>query len=172
MTSNTPAGSVDDEIRQLYKRYQAAESDAERREIALDRQRAQKSGRRHGLCGSSGTTTGGTPSRGPLWPQRIAHRPARCHRGVVVTPAPSTRSECRCAGRSLFRHIIQSLLNTEDSPSGSDRRLLLVDVDNSLLGIPACDDCRSVRGRYRIAELLGRIGHLKYIPRGSFVLDG
>ena len=36
MTSNTtPAGSVDDEVRQLYERYQAAESDAERREIAL-----------------------------------------------------------------------------------------------------------------------------------------
>jgi hypothetical protein len=29
--------TVDDEVRQLYERYQAAESDAERREIALER---------------------------------------------------------------------------------------------------------------------------------------
>ncbi|WP_245705833.1 hypothetical protein [Halobellus clavatus] len=30
------ARTVDDEVRQLYERYQAAESDAERREIALE----------------------------------------------------------------------------------------------------------------------------------------
>jgi len=46
MTSNTtPAGSGDDEVRQLYERYQAAESDAERREIALEM--GELDGRRH-----------------------------------------------------------------------------------------------------------------------------
>ena len=46
MTSNTtPAGSVDDEVRQLYERYQAAESDAKRRDIALEM--GALDGRRH-----------------------------------------------------------------------------------------------------------------------------
>jgi hypothetical protein len=37
--------AVDDEVRQLYERYQAAESDAERREIALEM--GKLDGRRH-----------------------------------------------------------------------------------------------------------------------------
>ena len=36
VSNSTPAGSVDDEARQLYERYQAAESDVERHEIALE----------------------------------------------------------------------------------------------------------------------------------------
>lgn len=36
MPDTTPAGPVDDEVRQLNERYHAAESDAERLEIALE----------------------------------------------------------------------------------------------------------------------------------------
>ena len=37
MASSTDSSTaVDDEVRQLYERYQAAESDAERREVALE----------------------------------------------------------------------------------------------------------------------------------------
>jgi hypothetical protein len=37
MASSTDSSTaVDDEVRRLYERYQAAESDAERREIALE----------------------------------------------------------------------------------------------------------------------------------------
>lgn len=35
-SSTDPTAEVDDEVRRLYERYQAAESDAERREIALE----------------------------------------------------------------------------------------------------------------------------------------
>jgi hypothetical protein len=42
-TDSSPA--VDDEIRQLYERYRAAKSDAERREIALEM--GELDGRRH-----------------------------------------------------------------------------------------------------------------------------
>jgi hypothetical protein len=46
MTSNTtPAGSRDNEVRKLYERYLAAESDAERRDIALEM--GELDGRRH-----------------------------------------------------------------------------------------------------------------------------
>jgi hypothetical protein len=46
MASSTDSSTaVDDEVRQLYKRYQAAESDAERREIALEM--GELDGRRH-----------------------------------------------------------------------------------------------------------------------------
>jgi hypothetical protein len=39
------SAGVDDEVRQLYQRYQAAESDAERRDIALEM--GKLDGRRH-----------------------------------------------------------------------------------------------------------------------------
>ncbi len=42
-TDSSPA--IDEEVRQLYERYQAAESDAERREIALEM--GKLDGRRH-----------------------------------------------------------------------------------------------------------------------------
>ncbi|OAQ51298.1 hypothetical protein HTG_17325 [Natrinema mahii] len=45
MTSDSSSGSVDDEVRQLYERYLAAESDAECREIALEM--GDLDGRRH-----------------------------------------------------------------------------------------------------------------------------
>ena len=46
MASSTDSSTaVDDEVRQLYKRYQAAESDAERRKTAL--KRGTLDGRRH-----------------------------------------------------------------------------------------------------------------------------
>jgi len=46
MASSTDSSTaVDDEIRQLYERYQAAESDTERREIAL--KMGKLDGRRH-----------------------------------------------------------------------------------------------------------------------------
>ena len=46
MASSTDSSTaVDDEIRQLYERYQAADSDAERREIALEM--GELDGRRH-----------------------------------------------------------------------------------------------------------------------------
>ena len=46
MASSTDSSTaVDDEVRQLYERYQAAESDAERREIA--REMGKLDGRRH-----------------------------------------------------------------------------------------------------------------------------
>jgi len=46
MASSTDSStSVDTEVRQLYERYQAAESDAERREIALEM--GELDGRRH-----------------------------------------------------------------------------------------------------------------------------
>ena len=46
MVSSTDSSTaVDDEVRQLYERYQAAESDAERREIALEM--GKLDGRRH-----------------------------------------------------------------------------------------------------------------------------
>ena len=46
MASSTDSSSaVDDEVRQLYERYQAAESDEERREIALEM--GKLDGRRH-----------------------------------------------------------------------------------------------------------------------------
>ena len=46
MASGTdPSTAVDDEVRQLYERYQEAESDAERREIALEM--GKLDGRRH-----------------------------------------------------------------------------------------------------------------------------
>ena len=46
MASSTDSSSaIDDEVRQLYERYQAAESDAERREIALEM--GKLDGRRH-----------------------------------------------------------------------------------------------------------------------------
>lgn len=45
VSNSTPAGSVDDAVRQLYERYQAAESDVERREIALEM--GALDGRRH-----------------------------------------------------------------------------------------------------------------------------
>jgi hypothetical protein len=35
-SDNDSSATVDEEVRRLYKRYQAAESDAERREIALE----------------------------------------------------------------------------------------------------------------------------------------
>ena len=44
-SSTDPAPAVDDDVRQLYERYQAAESDAERREIALEM--GALDGRRH-----------------------------------------------------------------------------------------------------------------------------
>jgi hypothetical protein len=44
-SSTDSAPAVDDEVRQLYERYQAAESDAERREIALEM--GKLDGRRH-----------------------------------------------------------------------------------------------------------------------------
>ncbi|WP_197052447.1 hypothetical protein [Halobellus rufus] len=43
--SEGDAKTVDDEVRQLYERYQAAESDAERREVAL--KMGKLDGRRH-----------------------------------------------------------------------------------------------------------------------------
>ncbi|QLH81328.1 hypothetical protein [Halosimplex pelagicum] len=47
MASSTDSSTaVDDEVRQLYERYQAAESDAERHEIALEM--GALDGRRHG----------------------------------------------------------------------------------------------------------------------------
>lgn len=45
MASSTDSSTADDEARQLYERYQAAESDAERREIALEM--GKLDGRRH-----------------------------------------------------------------------------------------------------------------------------
>ena len=46
MASSTDSSTADDdEVRQLYERYQAAESDAERREIALEM--GELDGRRH-----------------------------------------------------------------------------------------------------------------------------
>ena len=45
-SSTDPSTAVDDEVRQLYERYQAAESDAKRREIAL--KMGELDGRRHG----------------------------------------------------------------------------------------------------------------------------
>ncbi|MCY4732103.1 hypothetical protein KY092_16190 [Natronomonas gomsonensis] len=46
MASSTDSSTaVDDEVRQLYERYQAADSDAERREIALEM--GELDGRRH-----------------------------------------------------------------------------------------------------------------------------
>ena len=46
MASSTDSSTaVDDEVRQLYERYQAAESDEERREIALEM--GELDGRRH-----------------------------------------------------------------------------------------------------------------------------
>ena len=46
MASGTDATTaVDDEVRQLYERYQAAESDAERHDIALEM--GELDGRRH-----------------------------------------------------------------------------------------------------------------------------
>jgi len=46
MASSTDSSTaVDDEVRQLYERYQAAESDAERHEIALEM--GELDGRRH-----------------------------------------------------------------------------------------------------------------------------
>ena len=46
MASSTDSSTAgDDELRQLYERYQAAESDAERREIALEM--GKLDGRRH-----------------------------------------------------------------------------------------------------------------------------
>ena len=46
MASSTDSSTaVDDEVRQLYERYQAAESDAKRREIAL--KMGKLDGRRH-----------------------------------------------------------------------------------------------------------------------------
>ena len=46
MASSTDSSTaVDDEVRQLYERYQAAESDAKRREIAL--KMGKLGGRRH-----------------------------------------------------------------------------------------------------------------------------
>ena len=44
-SSTDSSGGIDDEVRQLYERYQAAESDAERREIALEM--GTLDGRRH-----------------------------------------------------------------------------------------------------------------------------
>ncbi|MGQ3413931.1 hypothetical protein ACT4ML_17010 [Natrinema sp. LN54] len=43
--TTTSSGSDDDEVRQLYERYQAAESDAERHEIVLEM--GKLDGRRH-----------------------------------------------------------------------------------------------------------------------------
>ncbi|AEM58732.1 MULTISPECIES: hypothetical protein [Haloarcula] len=46
MASSTDSSTaIDEEVRQLYERYQAAESDAERREIALEM--GKLDGRRH-----------------------------------------------------------------------------------------------------------------------------
>ena len=46
MPSSTDSSTaVDDDVRQLFERYQAAESDAERREIALEM--GELDGRRH-----------------------------------------------------------------------------------------------------------------------------
>ncbi|MFP9061620.1 hypothetical protein ACLI4R_13925 [Natrialbaceae archaeon A-chndr2] len=46
MTSdNDPSATIDEEVRRLYERYQAAESDAERHEIAL--KMGKLDGRRH-----------------------------------------------------------------------------------------------------------------------------
>ena len=45
LMSMSDATMVDDEVRQLYERYRAAESDAERREIALEM--GKLDGRRH-----------------------------------------------------------------------------------------------------------------------------
>ena len=44
-SSTDPSTTVDDDVRQLCERYQAAESDAERREIALEM--GKLDGRRH-----------------------------------------------------------------------------------------------------------------------------
>ena len=44
-SSTDSSAAIDDEVRQLYERYQAAESDAERREIALEM--GALDGRRH-----------------------------------------------------------------------------------------------------------------------------
>ncbi|MBX0297652.1 hypothetical protein [Haloarcula nitratireducens] len=44
-SSNDPSAPVDDEVRQLYEQYQAAESAEERREIALEM--GELDGRRH-----------------------------------------------------------------------------------------------------------------------------
>ncbi|MFC4540431.1 hypothetical protein ACFO5R_00600 [Halosolutus amylolyticus] len=46
-SSTDPSTAVDDEVRQLYERYQAAESDAERREIALEM--GELDGHRHAV---------------------------------------------------------------------------------------------------------------------------
>ena len=46
MASSTDSSTtIDDEVRQLYERYQAAETEAERREIALEM--GELDGRRH-----------------------------------------------------------------------------------------------------------------------------
>lgn len=45
MASGTESAPVDDEVRRLYEAFQAAESDAERREIALEM--GELDGRRH-----------------------------------------------------------------------------------------------------------------------------
>jgi len=44
-SSTDSSASVDNEVRQLYERYQAADSDAERRKIALEM--GELDGRRH-----------------------------------------------------------------------------------------------------------------------------
>ena len=44
-SSSDPTTSVDDEVRRLYERYQSAETDAERRAIALEM--GELDGRRH-----------------------------------------------------------------------------------------------------------------------------
>ena len=44
-SSSDSTTSVDDEVRRLYERYQSAETDAERREIALEM--GELDGRRH-----------------------------------------------------------------------------------------------------------------------------
>lgn len=44
-SSTDSSAAVDEEVRRLYERYQAAESDAERREIALEM--GKLDGRRH-----------------------------------------------------------------------------------------------------------------------------
>lgn len=44
-SSTDPSATTDEEVRQLYERYQAAESDAERNEIALEM--GELDGRRH-----------------------------------------------------------------------------------------------------------------------------
>ena len=46
-SSSDSTTSVDDEVRRLYERYQSAETDAERREIALEM--GELDGRRHAV---------------------------------------------------------------------------------------------------------------------------